>query len=789
MIPIPTIDKGTPVHKSSLKHLDSLFGALQLALNLRTSKEMTPDLISILASLHTRLVGVVERDGKRAISLYKQLSAYFVDYIRGIKPKSTGWMPYDWNLTHNRPALLVDLLAWYDSYRPATGIDDSEFWFHLQVVHTFLQGHRVILTPMEPKTGTITEPSGIKELPNYTEKWPEVMSRLGITPDEFQRVYKSNCAKAGFSIITTAGPNGQATWTADIDAKAIKMDPNLFNNMYQFAEASNLTWMIQMLLGVVEVPYHLSGRTMNTAPIAGKIHAIQEWGGKTRMVAILDYWTQAILSPLHDTVAYFIRRLDADGTFNQTKIIDRVQKWTGDSGVEVYSYDLTAATDRIPIGIQTSLLTYLFGSSTMAENWAQILTCREYQTPDGSMIKYAVGQPMGAKSSFPMLGLIHHAIVQLAAIDAKVDKYSNYVVLGDDNTHADKAVANQYKKIMKNIGVEINESKSVVPVKGALSAGEICKRIFVAGRELTALPVKALVKTNMAGHLAPTLQNLLVERGLAIRKGDMPAFFYGLIPDKKAILGLFMLNKVDTSISGLKDTFEVTYDNLNYDKWFEHLKLTNERLLEAHVYALVTEQLKRVDSLLRATMVMGDTIQAMVDSGGTLEWPAELFVGMDAKAKAETVAKLPKLVWCHPVVAAANKELDRVLSHLTNLRAGTQGIVNKAKTGLLDILRNSLSEIWMGEAEKTSVVRRSIFNAMMANLKKLNKIDVKEGKVRELDFSILLTHVQRMWTVHWEFGKYPVINAVKTRVSTSVDNIKTDLGKVFDKVDVGDLRL
>jgi len=70
---------------------------------------------------------------------------------------------------------------------------------------------------------------------------------------------------------------------------------------------------------------------------------------------------------------------------------------------------------------------------------------------------------MGALSSWAMLALTHHFIVQLAAFRAgKKIWFGGYMVLGDDIVIFDKDVAHEYLIIMKDLGVDINLSKSLV---------------------------------------------------------------------------------------------------------------------------------------------------------------------------------------------------------------------------------------------------------------------------------------------------------------------------------------
>lgn len=76
----------------------------------------------------------------------------------------------------------------------------------------------------------------------------------------------------------------------------------------------------------------------------------------------------------------------------------------------LWSFDLSAATDRLPLQIQKIVLQPIVGLH-MAEAWGQLLTNREYWLYPKSY-RYAVGQPMGAYSSWAMLALTHHALVQ-----------------------------------------------------------------------------------------------------------------------------------------------------------------------------------------------------------------------------------------------------------------------------------------------------------------------------------------------------------------------------------------
>jgi len=83
-----------------------------------------------------------------------------------------------------------------------------------------------------------------------------------------------------------------------------------------------------------------------------------------------------------------------------------------------FGYDLSAATDRLPIALQVSILTSIFGGE-FAKHWRDLLVGREYVLNHKeyplTVAKYAVGQPMGALSSWAMLAVTHHLIVQYCA--------------------------------------------------------------------------------------------------------------------------------------------------------------------------------------------------------------------------------------------------------------------------------------------------------------------------------------------------------------------------------------
>jgi hypothetical protein len=169
----------------------------------------------------------------------------------------------------------------------------------------------------------------------------------------------------------------------------------------------------------------------------GKLGFKIEPAGKIRVFAMVDAWTQWLLAPLHDWIFSILRKIPQDGTFDQMSPVRLLQQRYGSSPKRktFASIDLSAATDRLPISLQVILLKVLLAgkvqdSALFAKNWAELLVGRAYQVAPSRLLLskadldfkllnphavfYAVGQPMGALSSWAMLALTHHALMQYA---------------------------------------------------------------------------------------------------------------------------------------------------------------------------------------------------------------------------------------------------------------------------------------------------------------------------------------------------------------------------------------
>lgn len=219
----------------------------------------------------------------------------------------------------------------------------------------------------------------------------------------------------------------------------------------------------------------------------GKLGFVPEPAGKIRVVAMVDSLTQMLLRPLHDAVFGILRKIPQDGTFDQLHPAHLLAKALGRPGA-VWSYDLSAATDRFPVSLQQGLLGLLIGPK-VALQWRRLLTFREFivprrisdkqRVPRGTprVVSYGAGQPMGAYTSWAVFALSHHFLVQFAAFQAGkgLKWYTLYALLGDDVVIGDRDVAKAYLLLLRAIGVEVGLAKSLISEAGVF---EFAKRTF-----------------------------------------------------------------------------------------------------------------------------------------------------------------------------------------------------------------------------------------------------------------------------------------------------------------------
>jgi hypothetical protein len=354
-----------------------------------------------------------------------------------------------------------------------------------------------------------------------------------------------------------------------------------------------------------------SGGYKGLAKLGFKIEA----AGKIRVFAMVDAFTQWVMKPIHDMIFDIIKDLPTDGTFDQTRPVERL-RWLSPLGRWYYSIDLSAATDRLPLLLQIPLMRILLEKggfpkpAEAAREWADLLVKRaykialppkpEFDIPDDlpSSVTYSVGQPMGALSSWAMLAITHHAIVQWAALRAYKKGFAikmwftEYAILGDDVVIANRHVAVEYLQILAQIGVKAGLAKSIVS-KGQFYV-EFAKKYFVPDGRADMLPFKEVVAVHSSTLLVCefvrihglSLSRILTFLGYGYRSKsrayqalykDLPTRLRTLLVWMRSPKGCFPLSSSDWLLSsGYSSTWDIPKDPEHMVWWYTFQTIKSE---------------------------------------------------------------------------------------------------------------------------------------------------------------------------------------------------------------------
>lgn len=376
----------------------------------------------------------------------------------------------------------------------------------IKLTLTLFSLYRILEFPSKFKTDTITAPG--KDLgqvmpsiegfiPKYWRLRPLKIRDEELATSPFP-ISKSSASSGGINIKKVGSTKVEETIVGTsvkslVKASVAWVNHPLFRDFEEWCMSTGNEVIMEYMFQWSEEPIPV---TSASAPL-GRLGLKEEAAGKVRVFAMVDPYTNWVLKPLHKILQKYLRGIPQDGTFDQHKPVKLLQSKGHKS---FWCYDLSAATDRLPLAIQTALLSPVLGEER-ASIWGRLLTEREYTLLMDSY-KYAVGQPMGALSSWVMLALTHHFIVQLAALRAKAGYegkgssrmwrtsaeftwFEDYAVLGDDIVIANKEVAEQYVKIMDDIGVEIGLAKSLISRKGGL---EFAKKFYLDKVDCSPIP-------------------------------------------------------------------------------------------------------------------------------------------------------------------------------------------------------------------------------------------------------------------------------------------------------------
>jgi hypothetical protein len=466
--------------------------------------------------------------GINALILRLKVMLFVINsFIAGEKLKTTDHLKYRVRLSNGLPSMLpLPVRQSIRNLNPSTIV----IWGSLLYLYRAISGkHKKpdlsgIVAPFDLTPEYESHLSKLREFVPVFTKW--LFSRAKI---DLQWVQKNICP-AEFVFSASAGPNTAWSLTsAPLDTLYWVLNGWKDSVLYRYMQAIKSTQLlgqldtnqfsdiatklIEMLIGPVswnsiedadaasldkvrdalKSGRDASGnklpktfRTDATQLHCGRLHALKEPAGKVRIIAIVDIWTQTFLRPLHDVFFKILKALPSDATFDQQEGVNSFAK---EGHKEIFSYDLTAATDTIPWVLYGVLLEGILGKD-IVDAWLSLLRSRPWLTPNWEydktchrtgkvktfskritvagkhIVKYGTGQPMGAYSSWGALALLHHGVVQYSAYLAGLFPFSAYRVLGDDIVIAGKAVAEKYLLVCSQLGIKIGLPKSFTSSEG-----------------------------------------------------------------------------------------------------------------------------------------------------------------------------------------------------------------------------------------------------------------------------------------------------------------------------------
>lgn len=394
--------------------------------------------------------------------------------------------------------------------------------------------YRVLKCSYKLKTETITSPfTGdaivLERIMNSIKDGALFSSLSGY--EEWRSTIK--LAPSSFVISTSASPTAKIAWTGILTEcyYLLSQDSSCRRNIESYISvlASNGFSRSKLFLTKIQQAADLADRfgqqgfnlTMKCSSVSfyGQFALKEEAAGKLRVFALVDCLTQSVLKPLHDSMFSLLRIIPNDGTFDQDASVKRSR----DKALEfdcAFSFDLSAATDRLPSSLSALIIERLYGIPGLGEAWRKLMIDREFFLNDKDAEKYdvsqgpyvySVGQPMGAYSSWSALALTHHFILQyaysLVSLDNNLFKTgywcTQYEILGDDLVIFNPVLAQKYLELCTILGVTINLTKSInSPNKPVF---EFAKRTINGKFDVSPVPLKQLLSISLGDRIGQFL--------------------------------------------------------------------------------------------------------------------------------------------------------------------------------------------------------------------------------------------------------------------------------------------
>jgi hypothetical protein len=147
----------------------------------------------------------------------------------------------------------------------------------------------------------------------------------------------------------------------------------IYYNILSYLKVVGVTWnTLQFLtrlndaVKIIEKMDNIYPKSSMANPF-GQFAIKKEAAGKIRVFALVDSITQSVMKPLHLALFKILNNLPNDGTFDQDASVTRCAIKAAAAN-KAYSFDLSAATDRLPVSLTGNIIESLFKIPGLSES-------------------------------------------------------------------------------------------------------------------------------------------------------------------------------------------------------------------------------------------------------------------------------------------------------------------------------------------------------------------------------------------------------------------------------------
>jgi len=289
---------------------------------------------SYILRVTNKILNVLETRGKtEGIKYCKDLRLKFTKVILSMDPVSFNRGDQLW-----LPKVLVG---------PIKYIQESKSYPFIRLIFSSLYITRSIRLDNEISIETIEKgPDYVGTPSSLDEEIILFLRDLGVNLKHIGKPPKSVRFKE-FHMTSKSGPNGHALWTSFKDLMSLTSQQ--LESIRVLAGDRLIELMLKFSFLYKRIPQFFNCRNPITrAPSSRRLAKINDKEGKTREVAIGDYYSQGALLPLHNYLYKVLNGIRQDCTSDQAKLFYSLENSIKNN---YHSIDLKAFTDRFPIDI------------------------------------------------------------------------------------------------------------------------------------------------------------------------------------------------------------------------------------------------------------------------------------------------------------------------------------------------------------------------------------------------------------------------------------------------------